>query len=272
LAGKLIKMKVSVVIPVYNSENTINNCLESVKKQTFKDYEIFIVNDGSTDNSESIIKKFIDDNQSLDITLICQNNKGVSSARNLGIKNSNFEIIAFLDSDDQWYTDKLEKQIQILKKNNTIYLLGANRNGEKFKSFWFKKINNMLTMIEPKDLLYKMFFFTSTVIVKKEVFLHIGYFDESKSYCEDGDLFIRIAEKYNCCFFNVSLVNYGEGKSYFGDKGLSSKLWEMQMGEINNIKYLYSNKAINILEYLFVLFYSFLKFLRRVLITLNKKK
>lgn len=259
-------MNISIVIPVYNAENSILKVLESVKKQTYKDFEIIVVNDGSTDSSEELINSFIQVNPSIEFTYISQINKGVSAARNKGIYKSKGGLIAFLDSDDQWLPNKLERQIQVLKENPQIDLLGTNRNNECFNDFWFKEIG-LLTKINTKELLYKMFFFTSTVILKKEILEVVGLFDEKQSYCEDGNLFIRISEKFNCYFLNESLVRYGAGKEYFGDKGLSSKLWEMQKGEIININYVHKKRIVNFREYILVYLYSYIKFFRRLTIT-----
>lgn len=107
--------KISVIIPVFNTEKYIESCLNSVKNQKMKDFEIIIVNDGSTDNSENIIKQFISNNTSTDIKYFKKENGGLSSARNYGIAKANGEYIMFLDSDDYIDTNlfsNLEKYIK----------------------------------------------------------------------------------------------------------------------------------------------------------------
>jgi len=88
----------SVVIPLYNKERSVKNTIESVLNQTFQDFEVIVVNDGSTDNSLEVVKSFNDER----IRIINQKNSGVSSARNRGIKEAKYEWIAFLDADDLW--------------------------------------------------------------------------------------------------------------------------------------------------------------------------
>ena len=106
---------ISVVIPSYNRENTISNSIESVLKQTYSDIEVIVVDDGSTDKTEDIVKG-IGDNRIRYIKL--EKNSGACVARNIGIMNANGSYIAFQDSDDIWHPDKLEKQYQAIKKYN----------------------------------------------------------------------------------------------------------------------------------------------------------
>src|SRR5574341_1935425 len=125
--------KVSAIIPVYNGEKYIEDAIRSVLTQTFSDLELIIVDDGSTDKTGEICKGFLSDSR---VKYIYQENQGVSSARNTGIKRSNGEYVAFLDADDYWLPDKTEEQIKFLKIHKEfgmvhcgIYLLNAR--GEK---------------------------------------------------------------------------------------------------------------------------------------------
>ena len=102
---------VSVIIPVYNRAQYIKDCLDSVINQTYKAYEIIVVDDGSTDNLREILVPYMDK-----IQYIYKQNGGPSSARNAGTKVSNGEYIAFLDADDMWLPEKLELQIELLKE------------------------------------------------------------------------------------------------------------------------------------------------------------
>ena len=111
--------KVSVIIPAYNSSGFIEDALESVFKQTYRNYEVIVVDDGSTDKSAEIIGSFSDKR----IIYIYQENHGVSVARNKGILESKGEYIAFLDSDDLWLPEKLEKQVAILNNNKNTGLV-----------------------------------------------------------------------------------------------------------------------------------------------------
>ena len=171
------ELKISVVIPMYNASQSIVKALESVKYQTYKcAYQILVVNDGSEDCSKEIVEKYILENPQMNITLINQPNGGVSKARNEGLKRATGDYIAFLDSDDEWLPEKIEKQISVFQHNISVDLLGTNRNGEHFKSFLGYKFRH-LTRISAKLLLLKNFFPTPTVIFKNEkkkaIFLNI---------------------------------------------------------------------------------------------------
>ena len=108
---------ISVIIPYYNSENTIIRALESVVKQTFTDYEVILVDDSSTDSSHSIVDNYMKKHKHVSFKHYCQKNTGPSEARNLGISKSDADYIAFLDSDDSWVENKLEIQIKLMKNN-----------------------------------------------------------------------------------------------------------------------------------------------------------
>ena len=107
------KLKISVVIPMYNASKTIERALNSIKDQTLKcNYQIIVVNDGSKDNSQEIVEKYIADNPQLNIVLINQLNGGVSKARNTGLKHASGNFIALLDSDDYWLKNKIDIQVK----------------------------------------------------------------------------------------------------------------------------------------------------------------
>jgi glycosyltransferase involved in cell wall biosynthesis len=118
---------ISVIIPMYNAENTIATCIYSVLNQTYKGkIEIIIINDGSKDNSKKIVEEFININQSdFEIKLINKENGGVSSARNRGMVLAKGHYIAFLDSDDEWLPNKLEKQLEVFITYSNVYFIGG---------------------------------------------------------------------------------------------------------------------------------------------------
>ena len=111
-------LKVSVIVPVYNGEKYLIQCLESILLQTYKNYEVLIINDGSVDNSSNIAQTFIDHRQvGSNFRIITSDNFGVSHARNLGLSNATGDAFAFLDCDDTWERNKLLKQVDILNQN-----------------------------------------------------------------------------------------------------------------------------------------------------------
>lgn len=252
---------VSVIIPMYNSEKTIKDCITSVLNQTYKDFEIIVVNDGSTDKCAEIIAKI--QNYTDKIKLINKPNGGVSSARNIGLKNSSGLYIALLDSDDFWYDYKLRKQVDLLQKDNSICFLSCNFDVEKRNRFFFKKFN-YLTDIKVSTLVFKNFFQPSTVIFKREIIDTIGLFDENQKFAEEGNYFMRIANKYRCVLMNEKLIQYGNGDNV-GIKGLglSSNLIEMEKGEIKNLKFALNNKYIGIGIFSIAYVFSISKFIKR---------
>lgn len=264
-------MKISVVIPVYNAEKTLENTLSSVMKQTILPLEIICVNDGSTDNSLVLLEKFAKGITPVPIKIINKKNGGVSTARNAGIKASSGDWIALLDSDDEWLPNKLEIQQDILSKNPQIDFLGTTRNGEVIPSILWKKLGK-LTKITAKNLLIRFVFVTPTVLFKKEIVEKIGYFDESQRYAEEGNYFIRIAKHYNCYLLNLPLVITGGGKAHFGESGLSGNIWGMEKGELKNIRDAHKMGVLSSFEYPAVLIFSLTKYFRRWLIVKLKKK
>ena len=258
-------MNISVVIPMYNSSETILSTLNSLKNQTCSPFEIIVVDDGSTDDSTIIVENFLVNNSILNVKLIKKLNGGVSSARNVGMKEAKGDWIALLDSDDVWLPNKLQRQIEVLNNNLEIDFLGTNRNGEYFENILWKKLN-ALTKISPRLLLVKFIFVVPTIIFKKEIISSIGYFDETQKYAEEGNYFIRIAQKFNCFLLNESLVMTGYGKAHFGHSGLSGNLKEMEKGELKNLKDALNLKIINHFEYSCLVAFSILKYFRRIVI------
>ena len=263
-------MKISVVIPVFDSEKTIGDTLLSVKSQTYLPYEIILVNDGSSDNSKKIINNFTKDNSHLNIIYKEQDNKGVSVARNVGMRLAKGDWIALLDSDDTWHVNKLEKQVAVIKGCNVIDFLGTTRNGNTHSFFLWKRFSK-ITKIGPKLLLIRPVFATPTVIFKTNLINTIGMFDEGQTHMEDAMFFMTIAQRANSYLLNESLVRTGNGKADFGESGLSGNLTKMQKGDYRYIQLGYKLGVINFVEYLLIVNYSSLKFVRRWLIVKLRK-
>ncbi|QIC77320.1 glycosyltransferase family 2 protein [Acinetobacter indicus] len=122
----------SIVIPVYNKEYSIGRTLESISEQSFKRFELVLVNDGSTDQSLKVINDFINTHPNLDIILIDQKNQGVSVARNVGVANSKYEFICFLDADDNWETVFLSTYNKYIDKYSDagLWISGYKINNE----------------------------------------------------------------------------------------------------------------------------------------------
>ena len=163
---------------MYNAERTIINALNSIKAQTIgvQEFEILIVNDGSTDQSKKLVQEYMESHPEMNIRIIDQPNGGVSKARNTGMKVAYGDYIALLDSDDEWLPEKTEKQLKFLKDNFLqVDFITALRNGEKI---WFPyRINqHNLAKITLRKLLLRVDGQTSTALFKRKVLENTGGF------------------------------------------------------------------------------------------------
>lgn len=265
---KSTKMNISVIIPMYNSSYTIVSCLNSIKEQTAIDeiLEVIVVNDGSNDNSETIVNDYKEKNKSLPIILLNKENGGVSSARNYGIQHSQGEWLALLDSDDCWLPNKIKIQKDLICNNNSIDFLGGAIDDSHLKIL-FKKVNT-LYKASIFDLCIKTFPQTSTVIFKKSIYDQIGGYDESQNYAEDGNYFMKICSSgYNYFFHPSKVIEFGNGKPTFGHSGLSANLKEMHNGNIKNITELYEQDKIGKNFYVTIKIFENIKYLRRYILT-----
>ncbi len=199
---------VSVVIPTYNRKKIISRAIESVLNQTYKNYEIIIVDDGSSDGTAEYIKELYNNK----INLIPQKNQGASSARNTGVAHAKGKYIAFLDSDDEWVQSKLEIQMAFLDKNPEVTLLC----GRTYRADNINKVNSYLTERIIGDLFTTLythsFVSTPTVIVKRDILDQVGGFDLNYKSAEDFDLWLKITKNFKCAFLPdlVAIVNRGE--------------------------------------------------------------
>lgn len=247
---------ISVVIPVYNSESTIERVLLSVLNQTRVDLikEIIVVDDGSIDNSATIVKKI-----SYQYALIryhYQVNKGASAARNYGITLSSGKYVAFLDSDDIWLPNKIERQWECITNNPEIVFLGCNCSDNPL-FIGLKKIDKLYNA-SIKDLCIKSFPVTPSVIIRKDAIDDIGLFDENQKFSEDINYFQKFCIKYNYYYLPEKLVQIGIQKSHFGESGLSSNTKGMHQGELKNLLELKNVNAISIsFYYTMRVFYAF---------------
>ena len=160
------KELVSIIVPVYNSETFIKDTINTVKDQTYSNWELILVNDCSTDNSESIIKEHIEKDKRIKLINL-NKNSGAATARNFGIEQARGKYIAFIDSDDLWLKDKLEKQIKFMQENSYVFSFTgyefANENG-----VGSGKIVSVPQKINYKQALKNTTIWTSTVIFNIE--------------------------------------------------------------------------------------------------------
>lgn len=202
--------KVTVIMPAFNMQLYIDEAIRSVLGQTYKNWELIIINDGSTDGTEDIARKYLSDPR---IVYIKQENKGLSAARNIGIRTSSGELIAFLDSDDFWLDNKLELQVRYFVKHpkaailhSACSILRANKlyTPLKYVTFFSWRLKGFIY----KKLLDENIISVLTVILRKEILSDVGLFDEKLWGGEDWDLWLRISRKYKIGFINKILAVY----------------------------------------------------------------
>ena len=235
-------MKISVVIPTFNRISLVARAIDSVLKQSLNPYEIIVVDDGSDDGTSEMIQ-----NKYKSIKLIQQQNNGVSAARNNGIKHAKGDWIALLDSDDEWTEKKLENQVDRLIKTPEYDFCHTNeiwiRNGvrvnqrkkhEKYGGYIFDKCLD-ICRISP-----------SSVLFRKNILDHVGWFDDQLPVCEDYDLWLRITAEYRILFIDDPLIiKYGghddqlshgvEGIEFFRIKSLENLLEGSELSTDNRL-------------------------------------
>lgn len=194
---------VSVIIHTYNNEKFIVETIESVLNQTYRDYEIIVVDDGSVDGTHDALLPYMQQ-----IRYHYKENGGIASAKNTGIRLSQTEFIAFLDHDDLWAPDKLKLQMECFNENPQVGLVYAKytsfRDGKELRTKPEKGYSGWIF----KELLSKSFIQTSTVMVKKECLNAVGPYDESFSLGDEYDMFLRISKKFQCGFIDKGLTRY----------------------------------------------------------------
>lgn len=209
---------ISVVIPLYNKEKAVRATLESVLAQTYTDYEIVIVNDGSTDNSvsviESIISSLSETKQSI-IRLFSKQNGGVSSARNFGVEKSSGEYVAFLDADDLWASDYLETLAALIRDypDAALYGLGYAQimpNGDKEP----KSSKQNYRGVIPNDGSWLMEYWTGSTASSKTALIQAGLFNTNLTHGEDLDMWWRLMlmgeavfDSHECAYYRQDTEN-----------------------------------------------------------------
>ena len=262
------KELVTVVIPMYNSEATITTVLDSVRNQTASYYikEVIIVNDGSTDRSKEKVLKYKQKYPDLHILLVNQENRGVSKARNVGLKRATGKYIALLDSDDIWLPNKIKRQVEILEHNPDICFLGGASDQEELILYFRKRITG-LYRAEPRDVCWKSFPVTPSVIFRTKCLQQVGYFNENQGYAEDLEFFQRFFKNYNFYYLAEPVVSIGVNKKFYGQEGITSNIKEMHKGRQLDLKLLYKDHLISKKFYLFMKIFNEVKFIRRKILT-----
>jgi glycosyltransferase involved in cell wall biosynthesis len=224
--------KVSVVIPTYNRAGMIKGAIQSVLSQTFKSLELIVVDDCSTDKTERIVNSICDERIKY---IKHKTNKGASAARNTGMKASRGDYIAFLDSDDLWLQNKVQKQIDYFKRENDdlgLCVVGiADVRTKRYKE-------NQLSTSECKELLHSNpVGGCSAAMIKQNVVETIGYFDECLPALQDRDYWLRICSEYDVGRVSEILVIKGTSNNQITLSSYSRCVGELSFLKKHKSKY-----------------------------------
>ncbi len=181
-------------MPAFNAEAFICESISSVQKQTFTDWELIVVDDGSSDGTSSIVETFLSDAR---IRLIRQRNGGVSTARNAALAKAKGDWIAFLDADDVWYPEKLQEQLAIVERHPDVNLVFTNYylwDGQRDLELRFKSADKFPVGTLDRTLIFYNLFGMSSVLVSREAINTAGEFDPAVAPAEDWDMWLRIAD------------------------------------------------------------------------------
>ncbi|MEI6145322.1 MAG: glycosyltransferase [Methylococcales bacterium] len=219
---------ISIIIPVYNGERYLTEAIESALAQSYKHFELLIINDGSTDNSAAIIKPFLKD---LRVIYIEQKNAGVAAARNAAIKQAKGKYIGFLDQDDLWLSNKLEVQVAALELNANVFFVHSRHDvidaeGNNIDYDLITRVSGYCF----EELFKKNRIAVLTVLIRKTIFEEIGLFNEQLSGVDDYDMWLRITLKYPIKYIDLSLACYR-----FHDNNISKNNFKMTILDLNTI-------------------------------------
>ena len=185
---------ISVIIPTYNSENFIAKTLETLYSQTYNNYEVIVSDDGSTDNTVGVVRSLFLQNSSRKKALLINKHEGPGAARNKGIEVASQDWVSFLDSDDLWNHDKLERVVGYILKNDGIDLVchsliaieGSKETLMNPSKYFNNKIDPFLSIYRENCL------YTSALTIKKSILYQAGLFDNKLPSAQDYDLWLRL--------------------------------------------------------------------------------
>jgi glycosyltransferase involved in cell wall biosynthesis len=228
---------VSVIIPTYNRASWLIDAIDSVLNQTFQDFELIIVDDGSTDGTHEIVAQY-----GKRIQYFYQSNRGPASARNLGIKKAKADLITFLDSDDRWLKQKLQTQVDLIQKYPDIKICYTDeiwiRRGIRVNQ---KKIHQKYSGWIYQKCLPLCIISPSSVMVNRDVFDKVGLFDDDFLVCEDYDLWLRISCYFPITFIDQPLIIKNGGH----EDQLSHRLWGMDRFRVQALEKILKENSLS---------------------------
>ncbi|MBF0522910.1 MAG: glycosyltransferase [Candidatus Omnitrophica bacterium] len=210
-------MKVSVIIPTYNRAQYLKHALDSVFQQTYTDFEVVVVDGGSIDNTKEVLNDYKSAYQGKIKCFFCEN-KGAAAARNFGVKHASGEWIAFLDSDDLWLPYKLEQQIKFLDETPDVSLVYSLYESFDDRGSCVSDVLANYYKVLPQgnvlpELLLRCFIWTSTVVMRRNLFKEMNGFNERLRIGEDYDLWLRVAQKHQIGAVKNVLARYRQHDS-----------------------------------------------------------
>lgn len=207
MSDKEIHKTVSVIVPVYNRAHYVAETIESILAQTYSNIELILINDGSTDSSLQVLREYQHRHPDK-IVVIDQENQGQITARNNGISRAKGEFIAFLDSDDLWYPEKLELQLPLLKNEVALVYSAIENIDENGRVLEQEYCDESLVAEMYAALLVQNRMTGGSVVVTKQALDDVGLFDPEFKAAENWDLWLRICRKYRAALVNKVLVKY----------------------------------------------------------------
>ena len=209
IVSSLSQPLVTVIMPVYNGARYVSEAIESILFQTYQNFELIIVNDGSNDDSKAVITPYLKD---LRIRYFEQCNAGVAAARNAAIKESQGEFIGFLDQDDLWLPEKLETQLQYFKKYQDISLIYSDyiifSQLENSQSFLSDIASFDPSLSDLKSIFIRNRIGVLTVLVKKQCIIDSGLLDTQLQGTDDYELWLRLAPDFKFLYIPLALATY----------------------------------------------------------------
>ena len=230
---------ISVIIPIYNGEKTIKQTIESVLNQTFADFELIAIDDGSQDGTLDIVSQIQDSR----IKVFSYPNAGVNVSRNRGFKHASGEFISFLDDDDLWTPDKLEAQYKALQNHPKAGVAISWTD-------WIDESGNIIGrggyVSWEGDALARMLLNDfvesgSNALIRKQAFIEVGGFDESLTHAEDWDMWLRLAARYHYTTVPKVQILYR-----IAANSVSSNVFKMEAGSLQVIERAYANAPASI--------------------------
>jgi glycosyltransferase involved in cell wall biosynthesis len=217
----------TVVLPVFNGEATIGDTINSVIGQTFEDFELLVINDGSTDDTRSIVEGVLDDR----LKLFNFENRGLAASRNRGIKKSKAKLIAFIDADDIWMADKLQHQIDKITANQSAGLVYSWTDFIDEKGQFLNRGSRSRVEGDVFRTLLTDNFVNcgSNPLIRKSVFDDVGMFDETVNAAADWDMWLRIANKYSFTYYPAADILY---RIHSGSMSYSIRRQELQCKKV----------------------------------------